>query len=217
MSQPGVRFFAYGRFTDDVILACYATEKKNENAFKQEATIIMGKVKPMELKPEERQKIKTPNGAWFIKVDKNQIISLALCTADYPERHAFRLIEEGQKEIEQVPNYNQASPDDMSKKAKKWLVDIVKKYDDLKQIDSLYAAQDNVNQITNVMGDNMKKMLENVNNLDNIEKKSSELKSSASLFEKQSTEMNQVMYWRMMRMRIIIALIIIILIYMIFA
>jgi hypothetical protein len=215
MSQPGVRFFAYGRFSDDTILACYAMEKKNEASFKTEGTAIMGKIKPLELKADERQKCKTPNGAWFVKVDKNQIISLALCTVDYPERHAYRLIEEAQKEIEQVPNYYQASPDDMSKKAKKWLVDIVKKYDDLKQIDSLYAAQDNVNQITNVMGDNMKKMMDNMTSLDNIDQKSANLKSSAAIFEKQSGEMEKIMYWRLWRMRIILILLFVIVVYFI--
>src|SRR5689334_9059708 len=113
MAAPGVRFFAYARFSDNAILGSYAMEKKNETALKQEALVMLEKIKPLELKPEERQKCTTANGSWFLRVDKNQVAYLGLFTADYPERHAYRMIDETQKQLEDIPNYHEASPEEI--------------------------------------------------------------------------------------------------------
>ena len=46
----------------------------------------------MNLKPEERQKVSTPNGSWFCNIDKNQIAYVLLTNPNYPERHAYGMI-----------------------------------------------------------------------------------------------------------------------------
>jgi vesicle-associated membrane protein 7 len=216
MSIPGVRYFAFGRLTDDAILASYAIEKKNEPAFKQEASNMLSKVRALELRPEERQRAKTQNGSWFIRVDIHQIAYMALCTLDYPERHAYKMMDELQKNLETILDYQNKTADDLSKQSKTWLTEIVKKYDDLKSIDKLYAAQDNVNAITNQMTTNMNNVFKNMESLESVENKTKTFKDSAGMFEKQSGEMEKIMKWRLLKMRIIFAVVVLFLIWFLF-
>lgn len=214
MTTPGVRFFAYGRFSDDEIMGTYAIERKNDPAFKEEAKKMLLKIKKLDLKPEERQKIKSPNGAWFVRVDSNQVAYLALCTADYPERHVYKMIDEAQAKIEGITSYWDMSLEESPKKIKAWLPDLVKKYDDLKTLDPLYAAQDNVSQIQNQMSQNINNVMKNMDSLDTLENKTVDMKGSASMFQNNSAEMEKVMYWRLWRMRILLGLVIIFIIWL---
>jgi vesicle-associated membrane protein 7 len=214
MTTPGVRFFAIGRFSDDEILAVYATEKKNEQAFREESKKMLGKIKTLDLKPEERQKCKSPNGAWFVRVDSNQVAYLALCSVDYPERHVYKMIDEAQANLEKITNYADMSLDDAPKKIKVWLSDLVKKYHDLKTLDPLYAAQENVSQIQDQMSKNINQVMKNMESLDNLESKTVDMKSGAQMFQTNSAEMQKVMYWRLWRMRILFGVVIIFIIWL---
>lgn len=63
---------------------------------------MFNKIKSLKLKNEERQKFKTDYGVWYVKHDKYDI-SYAVCTnEDYPERHAFGLIDKIQKNIGEI-------------------------------------------------------------------------------------------------------------------
>lgn len=70
------------------------------------------------------------------------------------------------KHIEAVNNYWNETESNIHKTVKKPVQESVKKYDDLKSLDKLYAAQEKVNEITDVMQENTKKMLENVQSVE---------------------------------------------------
>ena len=54
---------------------------------------MASKIKALRSKVDEREKLKTAYGVWFVVHDNNDI-SYAVCTAeDYPERHAYGLIQ----------------------------------------------------------------------------------------------------------------------------
>eukprot|EP00330_Aristerostoma_sp_ATCC50986_P011150 CAMPEP_0114584510 /NCGR_PEP_ID=MMETSP0125-20121206/8200_1 /TAXON_ID=485358 ORGANISM="Aristerostoma sp., Strain ATCC 50986" /NCGR_SAMPLE_ID=MMETSP0125 /ASSEMBLY_ACC=CAM_ASM_000245 /LENGTH=140 /DNA_ID=CAMNT_0001778953 /DNA_START=73 /DNA_END=495 /DNA_ORIENTATION=+ len=140
MSLPTVRFFNHINLSDLSDCGHYAIEKKNETPFKNEAKAIASKLKQMNLRPEERQKVSTPNGSWFCRVDPNEVASLLLTTAEYPERHAYKLIDEAEKGIATYSGYQNAPAEDVAKASKKWLPEICKKYNDLTKIDKIYSA-----------------------------------------------------------------------------
>ncbi len=88
MSSANVRFFAYGRFADNLILGAQAIEKTFEVSsfyllllinllkinYKNEAANLIKKLKMLNLAPDERQKCNTQNGAWFCRADSNGIV-----------------------------------------------------------------------------------------------------------------------------------------------
>ena len=56
----------------------------------------------MRARTNERDKLKTQYGVWFVSHDENDI-SYALCTdEEYPERHAFGLIEKLKEKISEI-------------------------------------------------------------------------------------------------------------------
>ena len=134
----------------------------------------------MNLKPEERQKVSTPNGSWFCNIDKNQIAYVLLTNPNYPERHAYGMIrvlkykylsniilceQECHGEIEKIPNYFAESDVTISAKAKTFLPNIAMKFDDLKKIDKLFEAQNTVDEISRTMTTNLSKVMNNTENL----------------------------------------------------
>jgi len=209
MASSNVRFFAYGRFSDNLILGSQAIEKAFEINYKNEAANLIKKLKMLNLAPDERQKCNTQNGAWFCRADSNGLVFMALCDANYPERHAYNLINEAQEEIEKVPNYYDESEVTISKLAKRVLPSLLKKYDDLSSIDNVHAAQSKANEVQSIMGNNIRGMMDNMQNLETLEKKSSDMQNQAQMFSSDSTQLARVMYIRALKIKIIAALLVV--------
>jgi hypothetical protein len=209
MASSNVRFFAYGRFGDNLILGAQAIEKTFEINYKNEAANLIKKLKMLNLAPDERQKCNTQNGAWFCRADSNGIVFMALCNPNYPERHAYNLINEAQEEIEKVPNYYDETEVTIGKLAKRALPSLLKKYDDLSSIDNVAAAQSKANEVQSIMGNNIRGMMDNMQNLEVLEKKSTDMQSQAQMFSSDSTKLARIMYIRALKIKIIVALLVI--------
>ena len=65
-------------------------------------TQLPQKTKALKAKANERDKLKTPDGVWYVTHDDNDIV-YALCTSDeYPERHAYALLQKLQEKIAEI-------------------------------------------------------------------------------------------------------------------
>ena len=65
---------------------------------------LITKIEAVDLQPDERQKVRSPNGAWYTTCDTKKVFyvskkrvylkvtTLALVDIDYPERHAYNMI-----------------------------------------------------------------------------------------------------------------------------
>jgi len=211
MSGNNVKFFTYGGLTSNNLFGCTSLEKAQESNFKTEAQGILAKVKIMELQPDDRQRLNTKNGVWFCKVDNRDIAYLTLCNINYPERHAFGMMDELQRELEErVPGDELSHKDteNINKDAKKFVAAVLRRYDNLQELDKLYEAQHNVDQIQVVMNQNLQQVMKNVQDVEEIRGKSENMKVLANQFQKDSTSLAKQMYWRNMRLKIIIGLII---------
>jgi len=170
---------------------------------------LIKKLKMLNLAPDERQKCNTQNGAWFCRADTNGLVFMALCNPNYPERHAYNLINEAQEEIEKIPNYYYETEVTISKLAKRVLPSLLKKYDDLSSIDNVHAAQAKANEVQSIMGNNIRGMMDNMQNLETLEKKSSDMQSQAQMFSSDSTKLARIMYIRALKIKIIVVLLVI--------
>jgi vesicle-associated membrane protein 7 len=209
MSAVNVRFFSYGRFADNVILGAHSIEKAFEVNYRNEAANLVKKLKLLNLAPDERQKCNTQNGAWFCRADSSGLVYMALCNPNYPERHAYNLINEAQEEIEKIPNYADESEEVISKLAKRCLPSLLKKYDDLSSVDKIYSAQEKANEVKNMMGSNIRGMMDNMQNLEVLEKKSTDMQSQAQMFSSDSGKLARIMYMRALKMKIIVCILVI--------
>jgi len=203
--STNIRFLAFGRFNEDTLITSYSNEPKFSDSFQKEALNILKKLNLLNLKPEERQKIKTANGAWFCRVSPNQIAIIVLCGEDYAERHAYQMLQEAQGELEKIPNFQTVTRANITKSLNKPLETIIKRYSDVNSIDQLAQANNQVNQIQNTMSKNIEQQIKNMAKLEETQKKSALLKDSSGLFLDNSVEMRKIQQQRLLRMRIMMA------------
>jgi len=189
-SQPHLKFFAIARMSDRAILASECSQKGQEASLVAEAKTILSKVEDIYLKADERQKIRTSNGAWFCTVDQKHISYLVLADSAYPERHAYTLIGELRDELSQMPNYHSESETNVQNFSRKKLFPLLSKYDNLENIDQIIATRNKVNEIKNVMGDSINRLYENRETLDIMDKKSGDLNKLAAGFYNSSHELH---------------------------
>ncbi|KAM3142593.1 hypothetical protein pb186bvf_005252 [Paramecium bursaria] len=191
-------------------LVCYQfSDTKEEDQIKNESSKVAIQIKSINLNQEERQKINTNNGSWFCRSDDKDLTYLILTVSTYPERHAYGLITELQNEFAKLGNYQSQDEASLKLHIKRPMKELCTKYNDLASIDKIYQAQEQVNKTQVVMEDNVKKMLQNQQDLDVLSNKADTLNVNAQSFAKNAEDLASIMYWRNMKLKIMIALIVI--------
>ena len=178
------------RMTDRTVLASECLQKGLEVSFLAEAKTILGKLEDVYLQPEERQKIRSSNGAWFCTANEKHINFLVLADSAYPERHAYNLINEVRKELEGLPNYHMETDMAVQAFSRKNVAGLLVKYDDLESIDNLVATQSKMNKIKDIMSDSINQALDNRGMFESLDKKSEDLSSLATGFYKGSHDLH---------------------------
>lgn len=64
------------------------------------------RLKELQLKKDERQRIASEYGVWFGKKDEKGFYYFALCTSNYPERHIFACINEVKLHLATIGDYS---------------------------------------------------------------------------------------------------------------
>mmetsp|Transcript_24027 Transcript_24027/g.21056 ORF Transcript_24027/g.21056 Transcript_24027/m.21056 type:complete len:108 (-) Transcript_24027:18-341(-) len=105
MNAINVKFVAIARIDEGDLLCGHAIERSFESNFKNEASNLLTKLKSFRLEADERQQCHSPNGCWFCQMDKENVVYLALCSKEYPERIAYQMIEKIQNQVEEIPDY----------------------------------------------------------------------------------------------------------------
>lgn len=100
------------------------------------------KTKALKAKANERDKLKTPYGVWYVTHDDNDIV-YALCTSEeYPERHAYGLIQKLQDKIAEINHCEYETEENIKAHTKKLAAELTDKYNDLSKVDKLAQAQE---------------------------------------------------------------------------
>lgn len=187
--QPQLKFLAIARMSDRQVLASECLQKGAEASFLAEAKTILGKLEEVYLNQDERQKIRSGNGAWFCTCDDRRIHYLVLADSGYPERHAYGLINDVRSELQGLNNYHTENNLAVQSFSRRSILPIVEKYNDLEKIDTIIATQGRMAQIKNVMSDTISKALENRETMDTLDKKSEELNRLAVGFYNSSNDL----------------------------
>ncbi|CAD8207162.1 unnamed protein product [Paramecium octaurelia] len=204
-----LKYLVVYRHETEKLIASSLLESGSEVTFKNELSKVCQDLKRNQLRIEERQKVDSANGSWFCKIDDKGLLYLVLGVPTYPERHAYALIQEIQNEFSKLGN-SESLKDDASLKLhiKTPLKELGLKYNDLVSLDKIYEARINVEQTKTVMEDNIKNMISNTQQLDQLQIKSEKLADGAKNFSKNAADLASIMYWRNMKLKIIIGLII---------
>ena len=187
-SDPRVKCVVITRIADNTTLATYSTDKKLESNYKNESKTVLDKLQDVRLKAGERQKIRTTNGAWFSTCDLKDIFYLVLADSSYPEKHAYNLANEVTEELSTMNNYFSSTPVNVQKHTQHYIPNLLKKYNDLQNLDELAKTQSKVNQIKSVMSDTIHRALENRETFEELDKKADDMSMLAKDFHTGSSE-----------------------------
>lgn len=85
---------------------------------------------------------------------------------------------------------------------------ICQKYDNLQEVDKLAAVTQKVDSVKLVMQDNVDIALQNCVKLESIERQAEELQQQAGLFKRNANELKKRMWWKNIKMKLILGAII---------
>eukprot|EP00920_Eleutheroschizon_duboscqi_P012977 GHVT01030777.1.p2 GENE.GHVT01030777.1~~GHVT01030777.1.p2 ORF type:complete len:100 (+),score=19.74 GHVT01030777.1:1566-1865(+) len=84
----------------------------------------------------------------------------------------------------------------------------MQRFDALGQFDKTAEVQNRVDEVKNVMHDNVKKILETHANIETLQDKTENLASSASQFNRSAGDLRRIMWWRKIKVSIILGIVV---------
>ena len=101
-----IKYLSYSRYSTSIPIYSINQETSNKPLGADGEKVLAwdtkmaSKIKALRSKVDQRDKLRTGYGVWYVTHDKNDI-SYAVCTDEaYPERHAYGLIQKIKEKIE---------------------------------------------------------------------------------------------------------------------
>ena len=178
--------------------------KSSESWVKESRTIFNTYCKsPMNTKYEERNKVVGTDGNYYFTITPSNTFYLVLTMTDYPQRQAFALIDEMAKE-----NIHLLVDDkgELSKIGKQSLKNLIDNYQNESKLGSV---QKDMDDIKIEMNNNVKKIVNNLEDAEELKKKSEKIKDNSKEFAKKSGELKRLTCWQNCKWTIILTLLVI--------
>ena len=178
---------------------------------KKEINQIFNKLcKTPNKKLDERNKITSKNENYYFTFCHPDLIYLILVNNEYPERYVFELIQKiNDEKIPTMVNDETRELNPSGRQALKQLIDV---YQDPKNISKIADLQSDVNSLKVDMRKNINKMVESVDDVNQLQEKSAALKLESSEYKQNSVEVRRLTWWQNFKMWIILGGVVLLLI-----
>ena len=178
---------------------------------KKEINQIFNKLcKTPNKKLDERNKITSKNENYYFTFCHPDLIYLILVNNEYPERYVFELIQKiNDEKIPTMVNDETRELNPSGRQSLKQLIDV---YQDPKNISKIADLQSDVNSIKVDMRKNINKMVESVDDVNQLQEKSAALKLESSEYKQNSVEVRRITWWQNFKMWIILGGVVLLLI-----
>jgi hypothetical protein len=181
---------------------------------KKEINQIFNKLcKSTNKKLDERNKITSKDENYYFTFTRPDLIFILLAQNDYPERYIFELIQKiNEENIPTMVNDETRELNPSGRQALKQLIDV---YQDPKNINRLSDIQSDVDSIKVDMKQNINKMVESVEDVNDLQNKSEALKMETSDYQKNAVEIKRITWWQNFKLWLILGGVVLILILLI--
>ena len=178
---------------------------------KKEINQIFNKLcKTPNKKLDERNKITSKNENYYFTFCHPDLIYLVLVNNEYPERYVFELIQKiNDEKIPTMVNDETRELNPSGRQSLKQLIDV---YQDPKNISKIADLQSDVNSLKVDMRKNINKMVESVDDVNQLQEKSAALKLESSEYKQNSVEVRRLTWWQNFKMWIILGGVVLLLI-----
>ena len=214
MSDPTpIKYLLIGDSSTNKIITEF-TAGNAQSKTKKEINQIFNKLcKSTNKKLDERNKITSKEENYYFTFCRPDLIYIILAHNQYPERYIFELIQKiNEENIPTMVNDETRELNPSGRQALKQLIDV---YQDPKNINRLSDIQSDVDSIKVDMKQNINKMVENVEDVNDLQNKSEALKMETSDYQKNAVEIKQITWWQNFKLWLIIGGVVLLLILLI--
>ena len=178
---------------------------------KKEINQIFNKLcKSQNKKIDERNKITSKNENYYFTFSNPDLIYILLANNQYPERHVFELIQKINDE--KIPNSVNDETRELNPSGRQALKQLIDHYQDPKNINKIAEIQKDVDSLKVDMKKNINKMVESVDNVNELQDKSEALKLETDDYKKNAIEVRRITWWQNFKLWIILVGLVLILI-----
>ena len=178
---------------------------------KKEINQIFNKLcKSQNKKIDERNKITSKNENYYFTFCNPDLIYILLANNQYPERHVFELIQKINEE--KIPNSVNDETRELNPSGRQALKQLIDHYQDPKNINKIAEIQKDVDSLKVDMKKNINKMVESVDNVNELQDKSEALKLETDDYKKNAIEVRRITWWQNFKLWIILGIVVLILI-----
>ena len=171
---------------------------------KKEINQIFNKLcKSQNKKIDERNKITSKNENYYFTFCNPDLIYILLANNQYPERHVFELIQKINDE--KIPNSVNDETRELNPSGRQALKQLIDHYQDPKNINKIAEIQKDVDSLKVDMKKNINKMVESVDNVNELQDKSEALKLETDDYKKNAIEVRKITWWQNFKLWIILA------------
>ena len=161
-------------------------------------------------KYDDRNKITSKDENYYFMNVKPNYLFIILVNNQYPERYAFELIAKIMEE--NIPTMINDETGELNPSGRQALKELVNKYQDIKSINKIAEIQSGVDSLKVDMKKNITKMVESVDNVNELQNKSEQLKLETEDYKKTSVEIRKLTWWQNCKLWVIIIGIVLLLI-----
>lgn len=185
-----------------------APAKVNENLAKEAKTIYTTYCKSqIPSKYEQRNKVVGTDGNYYFMITPSNIFYLVLADVEYPERYVFQLIDEIQRESIYLLVDEKG---ELNKLGKQSLKNLIENYQNPSNpTNKLTNVQNDINDIKIEMNQNIRKVMSNVEDAEELKKKSDKIKDNSNDFNKKAGQLKRLTCWQNCKWTIILGLLIV--------
>jgi len=166
-----------------------------EEQFKTELISLIPSLAKLTLSPHDFQKFHTSNGTWFCSIDATKTAILILTSSSFPIGSTMRLQKDVLAEIQKIPRYFDPQTTNLKEVCKTNFFNLLKNYDSNRDYnDNLSESQRSVEDVQIQMEKNVKKLIENTDNLTDVEEKTYNMNEVAQNFRVKAREIKEKMW-----------------------
>ena len=204
--EDAVRFLAYGRLSDGLLLATHKSRRANA-ATEETCKKVF---ESGNLKPNAQLTVTvTPEiGALHLNAGGDDVIAVVTASA-YPRKLAFDLLDEVRRDVTRASitasDVRDAEKPGCFARSLPSLREICARYGEAAEADKVARVGAQVHEVQAMMEGNINRMLDNQETVGAVEDKSEALREGASQFNRRSEHVRRMMWWRLMKLKMIFA------------
>ena len=153
-------------------------------------------------KYDDRNKITSKDENYYFMNVKPNYLFIILVNNQYQERYAFELIAKIMEE--NIPTMINDETGELNPSGRQALKELVNKYQDIKSINKIAEIQSGVDSLKVDMKKNITKMVESVDNVNELQNKSEQLKLESQNYKDSSVEIRKLTWWQNCKLWVII-------------